>query len=274
MKRFIYLTLCALSIACAPLSSMDLSMNTMLKVHHFKYPKLLKDLSSSKESRAPFLVKEEPEELSLYLKHYVSLLLDCHHAPYVQKQMSEFVEQIRVKAIQDFPRNLLAISPTAFFKQLEIEFDFDFKYKGIRSPKNELPPILNFTAREALPPEGFEAGEILNSIIPIHPQWNLFASLGLYEQWVSELMDYQKQHHLENTLSALEDFENRFKGTMKYGMGFQWNFVTKAQKKLRFEAIWQQKTSNEWVLKQYLLSSKGVQGMLFDHLKFTFTFDF
>ena len=184
------------------------------------------------------------------------------------------MEELRIKSIQDFPTNLLAIAPETFYNQLALEFNMDFKFKGIRKPKEEPPPILNFRAREAHPLEGYEAGEIINSIYTIHPRWSVFARLGLYEQWISELTSISQKSLEETLLSSHLDFENRFKGTMKYGMGLKWNFVTKAEKKLSLEAFLEQKSQNEWILKEYLLSHKGFSGLLFDNWKFTFTFDF
>ncbi|PCI91236.1 hypothetical protein COB11_08400 [Candidatus Aerophobetes bacterium] len=218
--------------------------------------------------------KESLDRLPQYLQLYVFLLLDMYYRPSEVSQLNRYLEDVRIKTIQNFPTNLLSLTQESFFRQIRVEFDVDFKFKGIRYPKDELPPELNFRAREALPPEGFEAGEVLFSTIPVHPHWNVFAKLGLYEQWVSEFISYEKIHGIENTLSSMEDFENRFKGTMKYGMGLKWMHETKAKRKLSLEAMLEQKSHNEWILRESLLSHKGYSGILFDNWKFTFTFDF
>ncbi|MCH9630289.1 MAG: hypothetical protein S4CHLAM37_02830 [Chlamydiia bacterium] len=253
----------------------EFAFSPLLKVHHFNTHELSKESVDQKDGSILYQKTEESlDRLPQYLQLYVFLLLDMHHKPNEVSQLNQYLEDVRIKTIQNFPKNLLSLSEETFFRQLQVEFDMDFKFKGIRHPKNELPPELNFRAREALPTEGFEAGEVLLSTIPVHPHWNVFAKLGLYEQWVSEFINYEEMQGVENSLSSLQDFENRFKGTMKYGMGLKYKFETKTKRKLSLEAMLEQKSHNEWVLREYLLSHKGFSGVLFDNWRFTFTFDF
>lgn len=275
MKKGILLIIFVLNIFTINLIGKEYQYNPLLKIHRSNVVDLFKEINAQSDKSILYRsTHEEVEKLPEHLQLYVLILLDKEQKHEEIVQLNRYLDAVRIKTIQKFPVNLLSLSPEAFLRQQQIEFDMDFKFKGIRRPKNELPPQLNFRAREALAPEGFEAGEIISSKIMIHPQWNVFARLGLYEQWISEFVNYEEKQIIENRLSALNDFENHFKGTMKYGMGLNWQFITKTKRRLALEAILEQKSHNEWLLKEYLFSHKGFSGLLFDNLKFTFTFDF
>lgn len=225
-----------------------------------------------KKEKQGIYKKEEP--FPLHLKQYAFLLLPYEDKQFLDKRAHAYLEALRQKTLERFPAHLVAISPEAFFRKVQVEFDWKFKYKGIAMPKNELPPELNFQAREGAPKEGFEAGEIFQSSLPILPHLNVFATIGIYEKWISERIVLEDTPLINRNMIHLEEYESTLTGTMKYAMGVKWKFETKKKKKLSLEAFLEQKAHNEWVVKQYLLSHKNSSGFLFDNWRFTFTFDF
>jgi|GEM_PF-2193402 len=219
----------------------------------------------------------DQEQYPAHLLHYVYYRMDLIQSalvvqnnrlrPLMQEYAKRFFQEIHEREI---------ISNLFTHNRLPLDFDFDIKYKKIKETKGERPShlMLNYIAREAEIAEGFEAGETLFGAYQIFRGVKLMSHIALFEKWMVERKQYEEAYHMEVMSEEMQEDERKITGTIKYGVGWLWDIEMRNQKKMSVEFMMQQKTYNQWQLKEELMQTAQPSGIRFDHWVMTFTFDF
>lgn len=229
----------------------------------------LYSLELKKEPAVDFL-----REVPLHLRPYVLCRLELLEDPKLLAEIKK-VNKLLYKDMVETKRNREIERITEMFMQrLAVNFDFDVKYKKIkRTREKEYPSLLlNYRAREEEIAEGFEAGEIVWSYIKIHPKLRVVTHIALYEKWVKEKKDYEVSYQIDPYM--IPEYNKTIVGTFKYAVGCEWNVYTEQEKKMVLELLLQQKTNQQWSVKDVWIPEGKVKGFLLDHLVLTINFDF